>query len=505
MAGPPTVSYLLLLFLLFGFSSAREILVGGKPDSWKIPSSESGSLNQWAERSRFLIGDYLVWKYDGGKDSVLQVSKEGYANCSTSNPIKEYNDGNQRRSCWQGRGHLDFKSLRSSNLKRSLSQLAKRMTNLFSTSKRSCKPFLTRTETIGRSDELAPVKILNTKAVRDYVSDLNKSIDVESDSETKLSRNKFRISTISIAESQTSKNVCGLDRCIWISSKLKEINDDFSNFPSEALDVFHEMNLANEKPNSVTLVAERFIVVVDESSKPPLKMGFFINYNVDDILRQANESTLRYQIGEPIFVLDGVLVAIKDEIDCLPYPTTRGTKWLHKQRPYIDDACCVEHLRLCGAILVEKANMHELGAGTSGINPHYGATRNRYDTNRIAGGSSSGSTFVVSAGLCPDALGVNGGVAMVGILAGTVEDALITYSATKAHVVGWPPIRSFRKNSLITASKNVEEVDGKMGKQIAKALTADMFEKMLMKNFLDKLLAFKGPYDNGIVAVCSAE
>lgn len=27
-------------------------------------------------------------------------------------------------------------------------------------------------------------------------------------------------------------------------------------------------------------------------------------------------------VGEPISVLDGVLVAIKDEIDCLPYPTT---------------------------------------------------------------------------------------------------------------------------------------------------------------------------------------
>ncbi|KAK9930082.1 hypothetical protein M0R45_027139 [Rubus argutus] len=35
--------------------------------------------------------------------------------------------------------------------------------------------------------------------------------------------------------------------------------------------------------------------------------------------------------------------------------------------------------------------------------------------------------------------------------------------ATKAQVVGWPPIRSFRKASLATASKNVEEVDGKAG------------------------------------------
>lgn len=49
-----------------------------------------------------------------------------------------------------------------------------------------------------------------------------------------------------------------------------------------------------------------------------------------------------------------------------------GTKWLHKVRSCTDDACCVKRLRLCGAILVGKTNMHELGAGTSGINPHYG-------------------------------------------------------------------------------------------------------------------------------------
>ncbi|KAG8491913.1 hypothetical protein CXB51_015251 [Gossypium anomalum] len=35
--------------------------------------------------------------------------------------------------------------------------------------------------------------------------------------------------------------------------------------------------------------------------------------------------------------------------------------------------------------------------------------------------------------------------------------------ANKAQVVGWPPIRSFRKNSLASASKNTDEVDGKAG------------------------------------------
>ncbi|XP_062152308.1 fatty acid amide hydrolase-like isoform X1 [Alnus glutinosa] len=210
------------------------------------------------------------------------------------------------------------------------------------------------------------------------------------------------------------------------------------------------------------LVAERFIAAVHECCNPPLQMSFFINYNVEDILKQATESTLRYERGQPISVLDGIPIAIKDEIDCCPYPTTGGTKWLHKVRPCTDDACCVKRLRLCGAILVGKTNMHELGAGTSGINPHYGVTRNPYDITKISGGSSSGSAAVVAAGLCPVALGVDGGgsvrmpaalcgviglkptfgriphsgvlplnwtVGMVGILAGTIEDAFIVYAA----------------------------------------------------------------------------
>ncbi|KAJ1386627.1 Amidase, conserved site [Sesbania bispinosa] len=230
-----------------------------------------------------------------------------------------------------------------------------------------------------------------------------------------------------------------------------------------------------------SLVAERFIAVIEESIKPPLQMGFFIHYNVKDILRQAAQSTLRYQRGEPISVLDGVPIAIKDEIDCLPYPTTGGTKWLQKVRPCKDDACCVKRLRLCGAIIVGKTNMHELGSGTSGINPHYGPCRNPYDSSKIAGGSSSGSASVVSAGLCPVALGVDGGgsvrmpaalcgvvglkptfariphagvlplnwtVGMVGILAGTVEDALIVYAAISGEIPSQQPSGVLTKINL---------------------------------------------------------
>uniref|UniRef100_A0A2P2MGE2 Amidase domain-containing protein n=1 Tax=Rhizophora mucronata TaxID=61149 RepID=A0A2P2MGE2_RHIMU len=220
------------------------------------------------------------------------------------------------------------------------------------------------------------------------------------------------------------------------------------------------------------MVAERLIAAIHEFSSHRLDMAFFISYNREDILRQAKESTFRYERGEPISALDGVPIAVKDEMDCTPYPTTGGTKWLHKLRPCKTDACCVKRLRLCGAMLIGKTNMHELGAGTSGINPHYGVTRNPYDTGRICGGSSSGSAAAVAAGLCPVALGVDGGgsvrmpaalcgvvgfkptfrrvphsgvlplnwtVGMIGVLAGTIEDAFIVYAAISGQLPSHEP------------------------------------------------------------------
>ncbi|XP_050370311.1 fatty acid amide hydrolase-like [Argentina anserina] len=240
----------------------------------------------------------------------------------------------------------------------------------------------------------------------------------------------------------------------------KELNGSNSSFRYWTISDYSRAYTSREI--TPKLVAERLIAAIHESSNPPFKMSFFINYNTEDILNQATESTLRYEQGVPISALDGVPIAVKDEIDCRPYPTTGGTKWLHKFRPCTDDACCVKCLRQCGAMLIGKTNMHELGAGTSGINPHYGATRNPHDPGRISGGSSSGSAAVVASGLCPVALGVDGGgsvrmpaalcgvvglkptfarvshlgvlplnwtVGMVGILAGTVEDALIVYAA----------------------------------------------------------------------------
>ncbi|KAI3985423.1 hypothetical protein MKX01_033737 [Papaver californicum] len=86
------------LIIFSSFSEARDFLVGGKSNGWEIPSSpQSQPLNQWAQSSRFQLGDSLVWKYETGKDSVLQVTRESYLNCVLREPITEFKDGNKTK------------------------------------------------------------------------------------------------------------------------------------------------------------------------------------------------------------------------------------------------------------------------------------------------------------------------------------------------------------------------------------------------------------------------
>ena len=119
-------------------------------------------------------------------------------------------------------------------------------------------------------------------------------------------------------------------------------------------------------------------------------------------------ATARIRAGSPLSIFDGVPVAIKDEVDQTPYPTTVGTTFLGRA-PAAQDATAVARLRAAGALLIGKANMHEIGINPNGCNAHYGPARNPYDPTRDSGGSSSGPAVAVAAGLCPVSLGADGG------------------------------------------------------------------------------------------------
>ncbi|KAJ6819303.1 fatty acid amide hydrolase [Iris pallida] len=209
-------------------------------------------------------------------------------------------------------------------------------------------------------------------------------------------------------------------------------------------------------------VAEHIISAVEEfnNKKPP--MPLLISFSPEDVRKQAAASTQRFEEGNPLSILDGIFIAVKDDIDCYPYPTKGGTTWYHKVRAVKEDAVCVSRLRNCGAIPIGKANMHELGMGTTGNNANYGTTRNPHSSDRYTGGSSSGPAALVASGLCSAAIGTDGGgsvripsalcgivglkasyaridmqgsiadcgtVEVVSPLAATVEDAMLVYAA----------------------------------------------------------------------------
>ncbi|KAF9666944.1 hypothetical protein SADUNF_Sadunf16G0281300 [Salix dunnii] len=85
---------LLSFLLMIEKSSAFQFPVGGDLKGWTVPDNTSSKnhYNDWANITRFQIGDSLLFSYDSSKDSVLQVSKEDYDNCTTTNPIATFHD-----------------------------------------------------------------------------------------------------------------------------------------------------------------------------------------------------------------------------------------------------------------------------------------------------------------------------------------------------------------------------------------------------------------------------
>lgn len=155
-------------------------------------------------------------------------------------------------------------------------------------------------------------------------------------------------------------------------------------------------------------VAERLLAAVDASERgtPPLRA--VIRSDREDVLAQALASTERFRAARPIGLFDGVPIAVKDEVDQVPYPTTVGTGFLGRT-PAPSDSTVVARMRAAGALLFGKTNMHEIGLGVTGLNIHHGTPRNPYAPEHHTGGSSSGSAAAVAAGLCPAAIGADGG------------------------------------------------------------------------------------------------
>ncbi|MFT0168209.1 indoleacetamide hydrolase [Paraburkholderia mimosarum] len=108
--------------------------------------------------------------------------------------------------------------------------------------------------------------------------------------------------------------------------------------------------------------------------------------------------------------LAGLPVVVKDNINTRSLQTSAATPALEGFLP-ARHAPSVQRLVDAGAILLGKANMHELAFGITSTNlaPHAGPVRNPWDPERIPGGSSGGTAAAIAARIVPAGLGTDTG------------------------------------------------------------------------------------------------
>jgi aspartyl-tRNA(Asn)/glutamyl-tRNA(Gln) amidotransferase subunit A len=146
----------------------------------------------------------------------------------------------------------------------------------------------------------------------------------------------------------------------------------------------------------------------------------FITVTPELALADARRADEARAAGRPL-PLDGMPIAVKDLIDVAGVRMT-GASRLFEHRVAEEDAAVVARLREAGAVVLGKVNLHELAYGATTTNPPpFGACRNPWDRERMAGGSSGGSATALAADLCVGALGTDtgGSVRIPSALCGT--------------------------------------------------------------------------------------
>src|SRR5436190_6678589 len=162
--------------------------------------------------------------------------------------------------------------------------------------------------------------------------------------------------------------------------------------------------LAAKKISSLELT--KAIIARTKAIEPRVRA--FNSFDEADALSQAAASDARRAAGQARGLLDGIPVGLKDVIAVKDQPLTASSKMLANfVSPY--DATVTTKLRKAGAVLWGRLNCDEFAMGSSTENSAFHTTGNPWDTSRVPGGSSGGSSAALAAGEAIATLGSDTG------------------------------------------------------------------------------------------------
>lgn len=135
-------------------------------------------------------------------------------------------------------------------------------------------------------------------------------------------------------------------------------------------------------------------------------LNAFITVTAESALNQASQAEGEIRRGKWRGPLHGIPLALKDLIDTAGVLTTAASL-MFKDRIPTEDAEVVRRLKIAGAVLLGKQNLHEFAYGGSSMVSAFGEVRNAWNKQRITGGSSGGSATAVAAGMGYGAIGTD--------------------------------------------------------------------------------------------------
>jgi len=155
------------------------------------------------------------------------------------------------------------------------------------------------------------------------------------------------------------------------------------------------------KNNDINLIQsiDDFLNNFDEKNQ---EINAFISKN-DEVKQLVKLSEERIKTNKSL-MLDGIKIAIKDNILVEGLLSTAGSKMLKDYRASYDSTV-IKKIKEAGGLIVGKTNMDEFAMGSSNETSYFGVVRNPIDLNRVPGGSSGGSTSAVASGMVDVALG----------------------------------------------------------------------------------------------------